>query len=251
MSSCSRPSRPGPCSPPATPPRPKRKRPVAAREAKFFLNSYVPLVETAYGREAASRHDLPPFIDGAIRREPDLEHRYPSISCLCRRDKFAPRLLAGDVVMYITRKGRYRSKHRHWRATTVLHVEQTFDSHAAAAEWYEGEGLTVPSNCMVAGNPSAPISHSHRLHVSGHLDDARLLHTWDRGYAARAQENGCFVVCKPIWRCLDWTAPEIQEDDFRAVFDRVPGTRNPGAWPISYLPKLARRLRVDVPPYAE
>ena len=53
----------------------------------YYLNSYAPLVSTAAGRKAWELHELPPFIDGSIRREPDLEHEFPSISCLCRAGK--------------------------------------------------------------------------------------------------------------------------------------------------------------------
>ena len=69
---------------------------------RYFLSSYKPLVWTTFGRAAALKHGLLPFIDGSIRREPDLEHEHPSISCLCRAGKFAPRLRVGDVVGYIT-----------------------------------------------------------------------------------------------------------------------------------------------------
>jgi hypothetical protein len=75
--------------------------------SRFFLTTYAPLVTTYAGRVACEVHRLKPFIDGSIRREPYLEHRYPSISCLCRADKFATRLEVGDFVAYMTRKGRY------------------------------------------------------------------------------------------------------------------------------------------------
>jgi len=59
------------------------------------------------GRRAIEAFALPPFIDSSCRREPDLESRSPSISALCRRTKFAPRLYPTDRVVYITTKGRY------------------------------------------------------------------------------------------------------------------------------------------------
>ena len=40
---------------------------------RLFLNTYAALVATPAGREASKRFGLPPFIDGSIRREPDLE----------------------------------------------------------------------------------------------------------------------------------------------------------------------------------
>jgi len=74
---------------------------------KYFLTTYTPLVATKDGRVASEKHGIPPFVDGSIRREPDLEHAVPSISCLCRAGKFAPRFQVGDIVGYMTCKGRY------------------------------------------------------------------------------------------------------------------------------------------------
>lgn len=59
---------------------------------RFYLVTYRPLAYSVAGRKAAEAHGIPPFVDGSIRREPDLESAYPSISCLCRTARFAPRL---------------------------------------------------------------------------------------------------------------------------------------------------------------
>jgi hypothetical protein len=84
-----------------------------------FLAAFRPMVITKAGRDASARFGLPPFIDGSIRREPDLESPYPSISALCRGALFAPRLRPGDRVAFITVKGAYpplREEHRgSWR----------------------------------------------------------------------------------------------------------------------------------------
>ena len=103
----------------------------------FFLNSYVPLVASKPGRDASKLYGIEPFVDGSIRREPDLEHEFPAISCLCRADKFAPRLQAGDIVAYMLRKDRYGQKRAQRSLTAVLRVLHMFPSHAAAAKWYE------------------------------------------------------------------------------------------------------------------
>lgn len=73
----------------------------------FYLNTYVPLAASKAGRDASDRYKIAPFVDGSIRREPDLEHPFPAITCLCRADKFAPRLIPGDIVAYMLRKDRY------------------------------------------------------------------------------------------------------------------------------------------------
>jgi hypothetical protein len=50
----------------------------------FYVNSYAPLVSTSAGVEASRRFGIEPFVDYSIRREPDLEHEYPAITCVCR-----------------------------------------------------------------------------------------------------------------------------------------------------------------------
>ncbi len=55
--------------------------------------------------KAISDYNFPPFIAGSCRREPDFENDFPSITSLCRQEKFAPLLFPNDVVVYITVKG--------------------------------------------------------------------------------------------------------------------------------------------------
>lgn len=161
---------------------------------------------------------------------------------------FAPRLKPGDVVIYLTKKARHRRGERHWRMTAVLRVARLFDSHPEAAAWYVGEGLPVPSNCMVDGNPPNPLSHSHRKNRHKHLPEETFLRRWDADYRYRSRKNGRFVVCDRLWADLDWTAVVVQEDDLHLVFGKVPGTRNPGAHAITHLRPLLAQLGVDAPP---
>lgn len=218
--------------------------------ARLYLNTYTPLVYTPAGAAASERYDIPPFVDGSIRREPDLEHPRPSISCLCRAGKFAPRLAPGDTVVYMTKKLR-RAIPGPRRVTAVLKVERTFESHEEAAGWYRGMGLALPSNCMVRGNPPRPLSQSvgaRARHRACGGAATGVCNAWDAEYGARARRYGRFVVCERLWACLDWDAPVATDADLRAVFDRLPGTRNPGAHDIALLTPLVRRLRIDVPP---
>jgi hypothetical protein len=201
-------------------------------------------VATAAGRDAAIRHHLPPFIDGSIRREPDLEHATPSISCLCRGANFAPRLRVGDVVAYMTVKGTYGEGSRHHRLTALLRVARLFDSHADAAVWFKSVRRPLPSNCMVDGNEPNPVDRSHRSNNQRHPEEAEWTRRWDLGYRQRARASGRFVVCDALWRDLDWSAPRLTERDLASVFGRVPGTRNPGAWPTRYLVPLAERAEI-------
>ena len=214
---------------------------------RLFLNTYAALVATPAGREASKRFGLPPFIDGSIRREPDLGHPMPSISCLCRGGNFAPRLRPGDVVVYMTKRESHgRGTER--RLTAVLRVAERFGSHDEAAACYRGRGLAVPSNCMVRGNRPASLERSHRDNehvVEGRACPARL---WDRDYADRAARHGAFLACERLWSDLGWTAPVVRKADLEAVFGEVPATRNPGALHLRLLRPLLERLRIDVPP---
>ena len=70
-----------------------------------FLNTYRPLIWNRAGRTVSAEHGLPPYVDASCRRETDFEVAFPSISALCRVEKFAPRLHVGDIVVYLTRKG--------------------------------------------------------------------------------------------------------------------------------------------------
>lgn len=197
---------------------------------RFYLNSFKPLVHTPAGRTASKKHSLPPFIDGSIRREPDLEHERPSITCLCRTNKFAPRLKVGDLVCYMTCNARFGTRQSHRRMIAVLRIDLLFDSHREAANWYRSQGLPLPSNCMVPGNAHCPLDHSHRVCKSSCSDDDGLACGWDGNYARRANKYGRFVVCTCLWKDLDWSAPTIQDRDLVRTFGKIPATRTPGAF---------------------
>lgn len=124
----------------------------------IYLNSYRPLVRYYEGQKAIEKYNLPPFIDYSPRREPDFQSPYPSISALCRVDKFAPRLYEGDQVVYITVQGKYPgSEELGWRLVAILDVFKRFESHSEAALWYKSQGVALPRNCMVPGNDPDPI----------------------------------------------------------------------------------------------
>lgn len=217
---------------------------------RLLINTYAPLAATRSGREASECYRIPPFVDGSIRREPDLEHEYPAITCLCRADKFAPRLRVDDRVVYMTRKGRYTLSAPHWRLTAILRVARLLDTHAEAAAWYRSAGMALPNNCMVAGNPPNPVSKSHRINEHKQADDDQWTHDWDVGYRRRARDNGRVVVCEPLWRDLSWQAPVVHESDLLAALGRIPGTRNPGVLELNLLPRLTARLRIPLSPSA-
>ena len=190
----------------------------------IYLNTYRPLASSAAGWRAAERHALPPYVDASIRREPDLQSRYPSISALCRGRFFAPRLHEGDTVVYMTVKGEYPGKQeRHRRLVAVLDVLKRFESHADAARWYQGQNLPLPSNCMVPGNLPHPLS----MAVSKHPCDDNGC-GWDERYQRRAKQWGTFLACKVFFLDLT-TPPPISDGLLMSVFGRIPPTRTPPA----------------------
>ena len=69
---------------------------------EVFLNTFIPLAYNEFGRSNARSHNLPPFIDGSCRREPDFQNPFPAITQLCRPGKLVPRLSVGDLVIYLT-----------------------------------------------------------------------------------------------------------------------------------------------------
>lgn len=215
-------------------------------ESRLYINSFTPLVASKAGRQACERFGHPPFIDGSIRREPDLEHDHPSISCLCRADKFAPRLRIDDVIIYMTQKRTYGGSSAHRRLAAILRVQQLFKTHGDAAKWYRSLGLPLPGNCIVKSNPPLSVRHSHRINEHRKIeDDARFTKRWDIGYQRRARQFPSFVVCEPVFRCLDWSAPQVRDEDLLAVFDRIPGTQNPGALDIRLFSVLVERLNIQ------
>lgn len=214
----------------------------------FYLNNYQPLAASVSGREAVAAFQLPPFIDGSIRREPDLEHGHPAITCLCRAGKFAPRLEVGDLVAYVTKKGGFGLGRAQRRLSAVLRVARRFESHAQAKVWYADQGLSLPSNLMVPGNAAAPFERSHRLYRSSKcLGAAQTFREWDASYRVRAHKFPIVVGCDRLAAWLDWDAPVVTDADLEAVFGAVPGLQNPGKHSAREFQTLMRRLGLNVP----
>ena len=100
-----------------------------------FLSSFRPLVPNRAGRKPIANFGRPPYVDSSCRREPDLEHAFPSISALCHVKLFAPRLHEQAVVAFITKKDRYGGHDEsHWRLVAIVRVVRRSDTHSDAAE---------------------------------------------------------------------------------------------------------------------
>ncbi len=208
---------------------------------KIFLNSFRPLIRYAEGHQAIASYDLPPFIDYSCRREPDFMSKYPSISSLCRVEKFAPRLHEGDIAVYITCKGNYLGiKQGHWRLVAILEVLKRFESHAEAAHWYSSQGTALPTNCMVTGNPPLAIEMTAPITEFG-----TDLRRWDLAYQKRARQCSVFLACQPQFIEL-YNPPPITNDIMQMAFNRVPGTQNPPAISLEEFDKLKRLCGIEL-----
>lgn len=202
----------------------------------IYLSTYKPLGQKKKGRQAADQYQLPYYVDGSCRREPDFEHPYPTISALCHGGLFAPKLVKGDKIVFITGQYPYPPyKENHWRLTAILTVDQRFDSHDAAAEWFADNRLPLPSNCMVSGNPPLPFEKTHGeiipiLKENGITTETppdKIIRLWDRGYKYRSQKHPAFLVCSADYLELHNPLP-VYKSDLLAIFDgKVPGTQNP------------------------
>ncbi len=184
----------------------------------FFLNTYWPLCSTW---DPKSPHPYPPFCDGSIRREPDLQSAYPTISALCRASRFAPRLGVGDKIIYMTCKGRYlEDAEEGWRIVAALEVLERLPSHSDAAQWFEGRELPLPGNCMVSRNVRVPVQHTH-LRSRG----CSRVQKDDREYWRRSQDYPMFLVCRAMRMDLV-QPPQILRPQLVSVFGKIPGTES-------------------------
>jgi hypothetical protein len=182
---------------------------------------------------AAQRHEIPPFVDGSCRREPDFQSQFPSITATCRAGKFAPRLRVGDRIAYLTVRGRYLdSQTLAWRFVAVLRVTHRFDSHQAAAEWFRGQSLPLPSNCFVEGNPPMPFELTNGNPpptIKAHIADwkpERVVRLWDASYRSRIASWPAFLVTRCEFLELRHP-PEVRASDFLTTLGKIPATLNP------------------------
>ena len=113
----------------------------------------------------------------------------------------------------------------------LLRVVHRFESHNAAATWYRGEGLPLPSNCMVEANPCFPYdmtAGTQARRFGGITDNDELLRRWDLSYRLRTRRNGVFLACESEFVSLD-DPPIVTEENLFQIFGRVPATRTPPA----------------------
>lgn len=204
------------------------------------LASFHPHCKNAMGLQAIKEFSLPPFIDASCRREPDFEHRYPSISALCRQAQFAPHLQVNDVIVYTTIKGSWLQDYSNYRLVAILEVIHRYNSHEEAKSWYVKNDNPLPSNCMVSDNSPFPFLQTAGNFMNGsqlnyylslppdakqHIATQRLT-AWNNDYARKAELWSIFLITKPIFLNLN-DPPVLTSDDLDAIFHRRISTRTP------------------------
>jgi hypothetical protein len=211
---------------------------------RIYVNSFQPLCSTGTGRKVVARFGLPAFIDGSCRREPDFEAAFPALSALCRGGLFAPKLRAGDTVIYLTKKQALEGLPAHRRLVAILEVMECFDSHEEAAAWYRSQMGALPSNCLVPDNPPVAWEHTHQNPILP-PGVAPNLTNWNAKYEERASLHPQFRACRPVF--LDLHRPAVLTDEtLRAVFveyGRIPGTQNPAQIPAGDYERLRQLAR--------
>lgn len=228
-------------------------------ENKIKLNSFHPLCETMIGLRAVEELRFPPFIDGSCRREPDFEHKFPSISALCRQGVFAPHLKEGDIVVYMTVGGivpPYKLGHH---IVAILQVEKVFPTHKDGEHGYLADGLSIPSNCM---------SSSHGLHkfeeTMGNYKNqkemksylrrdiaiqkkigAKRIVGWNERYLDKSVRWQCFVKTRKVYLNLI-DPPVITDSHFKQIFGKLPNTRTPCIVSVNELMELGKVAGLDI-----
>ncbi|MDX8361640.1 hypothetical protein [Cytobacillus sp. IB215316] len=187
--------------------------------AKIRLATFNPLCFNSLGRKVLSDNkQLDPYRDGSIRPEPSFEHDYPGISSLCRKSKLAPKLNKGDIVIYLSKKGYYDKKIKHWKLVAVLLVEETMVSHEEAATWYTNNNFQLPKNIVV--NRNAPLTFNLSNFNKKHAKMASI------DYNSRASKYPQYNICEVVYRNTK-NPPPIYEQDLFQIYERIPGTQNP------------------------
>jgi hypothetical protein len=189
----------------------------------IYFNSFQPLCGAKKWKAIHLQYpDLPPFIDGSCRREPDFENDYPSISALCRGGKFVHRLKQNDIVAYWTVQNAYLDvRKNHYRLVAILRVMECFESHEIAAEWYSAKMQKLPSNCMIP-EKNAPIVWG-KTNQKPVLKWIENVDQWDAEYEKRKGKYGNFVACQPLYREL-YNPQVISVAAMKAEFGKIPGT---------------------------
>ena len=160
-----------------------------------YLNSFYPLCSTRAGRNAVKNFNLPAYIDGSCRREPDFQNDFPAITSLCRPG-FAKKLKQDDIVIYVTNKKGVGSR----KLVAILKVFTTYKNHTDASKWYQDRKKTPPNNLMIPGSLPMALELTHKkFGWDSWLTNVRNLETWENFYQTRAKNPSEVALCEKIF----------------------------------------------------
>lgn len=226
-------------------------------EKLIYLNSYRPICSTKFGINAIKNYNILPFADGSCRREPDFENKYPSITALCRGDKFAPNLKEGNIIVYMTVGGKFNEYKKGHHLVAILIVEKIFTNHEAAKEAYSSMDTDIPSNCMFETKPiefkrTSGNFKTNKEYKSYNLlsDEQKIkreenrINYWDKEYKKRENKNSCFIKTKSLY--LELNNPKVIERKlFEQIFGKIPNTQIPQKIKKEQLIHLLNSLNID------
>ena len=212
---------------------------------KIRIVTFTPLCYTLIGMQAIKNYNLKPFIDSSCRREPDFENEFPSITALCRTNKLAPQLKEEDIVVYLSKPGKYKCSEKYMKRgryylVSILEVIKICNSHEEAKRWYAEQNIPLPNNCMVDGNIPNSFSRTGGnfknqrdmkifLKLENEEKDIKeksRIRAWDSHYQKRARKHPQFVITRPIYKKLE-SPLEISKNDLVNWFGKVPNTLSP------------------------
>ncbi|HSY19052.1 MAG TPA: hypothetical protein VK815_11985 [Candidatus Acidoferrales bacterium] len=182
-------------------------------ETQFFLNSFHPLCKNEVGRNICKNNNIAPFVDYSIRREPDFEHNFPSVTGLCRCDKLIGQAEENDFIAYVTVKSAGPR-----RLVAILQVLHKLKNHSEGADWYHRNRLPLPRNCVVLDNDALPLS------LAVPPSNFTTYKKWCLGYIWRARHYPTFLVCRAVCGPALRNPPFVPENIFERPF---PNTRSP------------------------
>jgi hypothetical protein len=195
-----------------------------------FLNSFTPLAVNKFGRAAAALYNIPPYIDGSCRREPDFENLKPAITQLCRPNKLVTRLSNSDLIIYITKLGRYGSNQAHWKFVGILEVIDIVPDHNSALTYYLNNKITVSQNIMCSNTSPFQLDMTHRICGFNYigLSSSNIISKWNAGYNYRANKYRTVAITE-VWnnKLFLNSPPLINHQMMKSIFGRIPGTQNP------------------------
>ena len=122
----------------------------------------------------------------------------------------------------------------YWRLVSVLQVVRRFDNHEDAAEWHRDQGLRLPTNCIIEGNPPVALDRTDGWH--------RSLDASDRIYHRKARLCPVFLACRP--RELN-DPPIITEEIMIGSFGHAPAPRTPPVVPLEAVQRLISETELE------